>query len=295
MPWCHHRADPIVRGTAGPAPEVHGVPGNDLAGVAGAPGAAGVGVAAERRRRHQLAPAPAPQGRARPCAVLGTDVTSGASCHGAPATTSAAAGDKTLYSCATPAAGKVHRAAAPATSSGRSPVPEGHATMTQLSYRPGDLDSIAPSVDAVGACGVASARLRLDAVAASRRAPRPRPADLGAGGDGDRGAVDGVDRARDVPGRRAAAPLAARIELIWPRAVARNPTLTGAAEVVRSEHRAAVGGLPAPRSSRPRAKRPGSVSAEHRLLVRDAVGEVAAALPTVFGATWRSQQSRLPR
>lgn len=153
--------------------------------------------------------------------------------------------------------------------------------MTQLSYRPGDLDSIAPSVDAVGAGGVASARLRLDAVL-----HRAVLRDLDRLTSVLAGPVTAVRRTALIGHVTfLAAELRRRWqlqdELIWPRAVARDPSLAGAAEVVRSEHRAAEAVWAAIVTAAREWARVGD--AEHRLLVRDAVGEVAAALPTVFG------------
>ena len=69
-------------------------------------------------------------------------------------------------------------------------------------------------------------------------------------------------------------------ELIWPRAVAGDPSLAGAADQVRDDHLAAAAECAAMVTAAEQWARVGD--AEHRLLVRDAVREVAAVLPAVF-------------
>ena len=69
-------------------------------------------------------------------------------------------------------------------------------------------------------------------------------------------------------------------ELIWPRAVADDPSLAGAADQVRDDHLAAAAQCAAMVTAAEQWARVGD--AEHRLLVRDAVREVAAVLPAVF-------------
>lgn len=153
--------------------------------------------------------------------------------------------------------------------------------MTQLSYRPGDLDTVAPSVEDVedvGAASVIDARLRLDAVL-------------------HRAVLRDLDRLTSVLAEPVTAVrrtalidhvtfLTAELrhrwrvqdELLWPRAVVRDPSLAGAADQVRDDHRAAECATMVTA-----AQQWARVSdAEHRLLVRDAVREAAGVLPVVF-------------
>ena len=69
-------------------------------------------------------------------------------------------------------------------------------------------------------------------------------------------------------------------ELIWPRAVADDPSLAGAAEQVRGDHRAAAAECDAMVTAAEHWALVGD--AEHRLLLRAAVREVADVLPAVF-------------
>ena len=154
--------------------------------------------------------------------------------------------------------------------------------MTQLSYRPGDL-AIAPSDadgGAGGAGGAASARLRLDAVlhrAVLRDLDRLTSVLAGPVTAVRRSALIGHVTFLTGELRR---HWQLQDELIWPRAVAGDPSLAGAADQVRDDHLAAAAQCAGLVTAAERWARVGD--AEHRLLVLDAVREVAAVLATVF-------------
>ena len=154
--------------------------------------------------------------------------------------------------------------------------------MTQLSYRPGDL-AIAPSDadgGAGGAGGAASARLRLDAVlhrAVLRDLDRLTSVLAGPVTAVRRSALIGHVTFLTGELRR---HWQLQDELIWPRAVAGDPSLAGAADQVRDDHLAAAAQCAGLVTAAERWARVGD--AEHRLLVLDAVREVAAVLAAVF-------------
>ena len=146
--------------------------------------------------------------------------------------------------------------------------------MTQLSYRPGDLDTVAPSVGAV------SARLRLDAVlqrAVLRDLDRLTSVLAGPVTAVRRTALIGHVTFLTAELRR---HWQLQDELIWPRAVAADPSLAGAADQARDDHIAAAAECAGLVTAAQQWAMIGD--AEHRLLVRDAVREVAAVLPAVF-------------
>ena len=155
--------------------------------------------------------------------------------------------------------------------------------MTQLSYRSGDVDAVAPSDGdggAGGAGGVASARLRLDAVlhrAVLRDLDRLTSVLAGPVTAVRRSALIGHMTFLTGELRR---HWQLQDELIWPRAVAGDPSLAGAADQVRGDHLAAAAQCAGLVTAAERWARVGD--AEHRLLVLDAVREVAAVLATVF-------------
>jgi len=70
-------------------------------------------------------------------------------------------------------------------------------------------------------------------------------------------------------------------ELIWPRAVARDPELAGPADEVRRDHQAADSACADVLAAARTWDR--AADADHRLLVRAAVTEFASVLPSVFG------------
>lgn len=148
------------------------------------------------------------------------------------------------------------------------------AVMTQLSYRPGDLDSVAPSIDRV------DTRLRRDAVlqrAVLRDLERLTSVLAGPVTAVRRSALIGHVTFLDGELRR---HRQLQDELIWPRAVASDPSLAGLADRQRGDHRSATTACAAMVTA---AEQWARVSdAEHRLLLRDAVREVAARLPAVF-------------
>ena len=144
--------------------------------------------------------------------------------------------------------------------------------MTHLSYRPGDLDTVVPNVDA---------RLHLDALVY-----RAVLRDLDRLISALAGPVTTVRRAALIEHVTfLTAELRRRWqlqdELIWPRAVARDSSLAGPAQDVLADHRAAGPACAALVAAAQRWARVGD--AEHRLQLRDAVGEVADVLPAVFG------------
>ena len=151
--------------------------------------------------------------------------------------------------------------------------------MTQLSYRPGDLGShrsgdletVVPNVDA---------RLHLDALV-----HRAVLRDLDRLVSALAGPVTTVRRTALIDH---VTFLTAELrrhwqlqdELIWPRAPAGDPSLAGVADRVRGDHRAAAAECAAMVTAAEQWAMVGD--AEHRLLLRDAVREVAAVLPAVF-------------
>jgi len=152
--------------------------------------------------------------------------------------------------------------------------------MTQLSYRSGDVDTVAPSGGAGGTGDVASARLRRDAVlhrAVLRDLDRLTSVLAGPVTSVRRSAL--IGHVTFVTGelRR---HWQLQDELIWPRAVADDPSLAGAADQVRGDHLAAAAQCAGLVTAAERWARVGD--AEHRLLVLDAVREVAAVLAAVF-------------
>jgi Hemerythrin HHE cation binding domain len=158
--------------------------------------------------------------------------------------------------------------------------------MTQLSYRPGDLATIAPSVGAVGADGAdgadgaVDARLRLDAVlhrAVLRDLDRLTSVLAGPVTAVRRSALIGHVTFLTGELRR---HWQLQDELIWPRAVVDDPSLAGAADQVRGDHLAAAAQCAGLVTAAEWWARVGD--AEHRLLVLDAVREVAAVLAAVF-------------
>jgi hypothetical protein len=146
--------------------------------------------------------------------------------------------------------------------------------MTQLSYRPGDLDSVAPSIDRV------ATRRRRDAVlqrAVLRDLERLTSVLAGPVTAVRRTAlIDHVTFLTAELRRHWQLP----DELIWPRAPAGDPSLAGVADRVRGDHRAAAAECAAMVTAAEQWAMVGD--AEHRLLLRDAVREVAAVLPAVF-------------
>jgi hypothetical protein len=155
--------------------------------------------------------------------------------------------------------------------------------MTQLSYRSGDVDTVAPSDGDGGAGGagdVASARLRRDAVlhrAVLRDLDRLTSVLAGPVTAVRRSALIGHVTFLTGELRR---HWQLQDELIWPRAVAADPSLAGAADQVRDDHLAAAAECAAMVMA---AQQWGTIGdAEHRVLVRDAVREVAAVLPAVL-------------
>ena len=143
--------------------------------------------------------------------------------------------------------------------------------MTQLSYRPGDLETATPGIDA---------RLRVDAVlhrAVLRDLERLASVLAGPVTAVRREALIGHVTFLTAQLRR---HWQVQDELLWPRAVAGDPSLAGAAEQVFDSHRAAAAYC----ATMVTAAQQWAVvgDAEHRLLVLDAVRELADVLPAVF-------------
>ena len=143
--------------------------------------------------------------------------------------------------------------------------------MTQLSYRPGDLETAAPGIDA---------RPRVDAVlhrAVLRDLERLSSVLAGPVTAVRREALIGHVTFLTAELRR---HWQVQDELLWPRAVAGDPSRAGAAEQVSDSHRAAAAHC----ATMVTAAQQWAVvgDAEHRLLLRDVVSEVAAVLPAVF-------------
>ena len=143
--------------------------------------------------------------------------------------------------------------------------------MTQLSYRPGDLETATPGIDA---------RLRVDAVlhrAVLRDLERLASVLAGPVTAVRREALIGHVTFLTAQLRR---HWQVQDELLWPRAVAGDPSLACAADRVRDSHRAAAAHC----ATMVTAAQQWAVvgDAEHRLLVLDAVRELADVLPAVF-------------